>query len=69
MTTINITEKSTGNSSNYDDVIEYNLDSDPITLKINVNVGIDPEGNQQYVVVDRDFSQSKFTAKVVIENE
>lgn len=54
-----------GSKMIFTDVTAYDLDSEPMVFTLNVNVGIDIEGNEQHIVTEQTIPQSEYTVEVL----
>jgi len=64
MATIKITDKMTGNIFQYENVSDYNVQSNPMVFMVETEVIID--GVLTPVAVERQFSKTDYTAEVIL---
>lgn len=62
---IKLTEISTSQIVTYEEVQNYDVTTDPMWLFTKVSVGIQPDGEEKFVTVERTFPKSEFIAEVI----
>jgi hypothetical protein len=61
----NFTNIEDGSTFSLNRITEYNLDSEPMSFTLSVDVGIDTEGNEQHIITEQTFSKLEYTVEVI----